>query len=148
MPIDALPSPAAPNDDVATFNTKMFAWVAALQTWTTQANAVEAAVDADAAAAAVAKAAAELAEAAAELAAAAAQSNAQAAAASAGASIWVSGTTYAIGDVRWSPVSRLSYRRITAGAGTTDPSLDTTNWAALSARPALTRIALIAQGVI
>lgn len=148
MPIDALPSPAAPNDDVATFNAKMFAWVAAIQTWTTQANAVEAAVDADAAAAALAKAAAEVADASAELAAAAAQSNAQAAAASAGASLWVSGTTYAIGDVRWSPITRLSYRRTVAGAGVTDPSLDTANWAALSARPALTRLSLIAQGVI
>jgi hypothetical protein len=59
----------------------------------------------------------------------AAAASAQAAAASAGASIWVSGTTYAIGDVRWSPTTRYTYRRITAGAGTTDPSADATNWA-------------------
>jgi hypothetical protein len=58
----------------------------------------------------------------------AAAASAQAAAASAGASIWVSGTTYAIGDVRWSPATRYTYRRITAGAGTTDPSADPTNW--------------------
>ena len=47
---------------------------------------------------------------------------------------WVSGTTYAVGNVRYSPVDFRSYRRITAGAGTTDPSLDTTNWLLLSQR--------------
>src|SRR4051812_39378442 len=40
-------------------------------------------------------------------------------AASAGATKWISGTTYAIGDVRWSPINGQSYRRLTAGAGTT-----------------------------
>lgn len=47
----------------------------------------------------------------------------------AGAIAWVSGTTYAIGNMRYSPINFLAYRRKTAGAGTTDPSLDTTNWA-------------------
>ena len=46
----------------------------------------------------------------------------------AGATIWVSGTTYAIGDARFSPINYQTYRRTTSGAGTTDPSLDTTNW--------------------
>lgn len=41
---------------------------------------------------------------------------------------WISGTTYAIGDVTWSPTDFQAYRRKIAGAGTTDPSLDTTNW--------------------
>lgn len=42
---------------------------------------------------------------------------------------WVSGTTYAQGAVVWSPINGLGYRRITAsGSGTTDPSLDTTNY--------------------
>jgi hypothetical protein len=58
-----------------------------------------------------------------------AQSAALAATSAANASIWVSGQTYAIGDVRFSPINFLSYRRKTAGAGTTDPSLDATNWA-------------------
>lgn len=44
---------------------------------------------------------------------------------------WVSGTTYAVGNVRYSPINFFSYRRKTAGAGTTDPSLDPTNWAQL-----------------
>ena len=46
----------------------------------------------------------------------------------AGAIAWVSGTTYAIGNVRYSPINFLAYRRKTAGAGVIDPSLDTTNW--------------------
>lgn len=41
---------------------------------------------------------------------------------------WISGTTYAIGAAVWSPATSLSYRRLTAGAGTTDPSADATNW--------------------
>jgi hypothetical protein len=41
----------------------------------------------------------------------------------------VSGQTYADGVVRFSPINFLSYRRKTAGAGTTDPSLDSANWA-------------------
>jgi hypothetical protein len=57
-----------------------------------------------------------------------ASANAVAAAASAGASVWVSGTTYALGDARYSPINVQVYRRIVAGAGTTDPSLDATNW--------------------
>lgn len=84
------------------------------------ANAVEA--DADAAASLASK----LASANSEAAAAAA---ANLAATNAGASIWVSGTTYALGDVRWSPASRYTYRRIVGGSGTTDPSADAANWA-------------------
>ena len=42
---------------------------------------------------------------------------------------WVSGTTYANGAVVWSPINGLAYRRITAsGSGTLDPSSDTTNY--------------------
>jgi hypothetical protein len=54
---------------------------------------------------------------------------AEAAAGALANAVWVSGTTYAIGDVRYSPVDFLVYRRKTVGAGTTDPSLDATNWA-------------------
>ena len=46
----------------------------------------------------------------------------------ANAEMWVSGTTYALGDLRWSPANLKTYRRIVAGAGATDPSLDATNW--------------------
>jgi len=40
---------------------------------------------------------------------------------------WVSGTTYAVGDAV--TYSGLTYIRLIAGAGTTTPNLDTTNWA-------------------
>ncbi len=59
-------------------------------------------------------------------------SNAAASAvATAGATQWVSGTTYVLGAVAWSPINGQSYRRVVAGAGTTDPSADATNWAVL-----------------
>jgi hypothetical protein len=47
---------------------------------------------------------------------------------SGGAGVWVSGTTYAVGNVVYSPLNFQTYRRKIAGAGATDPSLDTTNW--------------------
>jgi hypothetical protein len=46
---------------------------------------------------------------------------------------WVSGTTYAINDFRRSPINFQTYRRLTVGAGTVDPSADTTNWVAVAA---------------
>lgn len=49
---------------------------------------------------------------------------------SANATVWVSGTNYAFGATVISPANAQTYRRIVAGAGTTDPSLDTTNWQA------------------
>ena len=61
----------------------------------------------------------------------AAAASAASAAATTGVVAWVSGTTYAIGDCRYSPVSLQTYRRKTNGAGTTDPSLDATNWTVL-----------------
>ncbi|MDO9106148.1 MAG: hypothetical protein Q7U57_14435 [Methylovulum sp.] len=46
MAIDTLPAAPAPTDTTSEFNAKSFAWVAALATWTTQANALEENVDA------------------------------------------------------------------------------------------------------
>lgn len=65
----------------------------------------------------------------------------------AGAIAWVSGTTYAIGDVRWSPGNGRVYRRITNGAGTTDPYNDPTNWSLVPTSVPITRItsALVTQ---
>ncbi|MEX5689674.1 hypothetical protein, partial [Pseudomonas silesiensis] len=48
-------------------------------------------------------------------------------AAAAGAILWISGTTYAVGDARISPTNFQTYRRKTVGGGTTDPNLDGTN---------------------
>ena len=46
---------------------------------------------------------------------------------------WVSGTTYPLDFIARSPVSQHHYVRIVAGAGTTDPSADGTNWALVGA---------------
>ena len=61
----------------------------------------------------------------------AAAASAASAAATAGVTVWVTGTTYAIGNNVYSPINFLTYRRKTAGAGSTDPSADPTNWALL-----------------
>lgn len=101
--------PTAPTrTDPTTFSTRADAWDAALVLLGPQINVVAGEVNAAAAAAA-----------------------ASAASAQSVAIAWVSGTTYAIGDVRWSPANYNTYRRKTAGAGTTDPSADSTNWAVL-----------------
>lgn len=57
---------------------------------------------------------------------------AEAAAGELGNAVWVSGTSYTAGEVRYSPVDFLNYRRKTNGAGTTDPSVDVTNWQLLT----------------
>jgi len=64
-----------------------------------------------------------------------AQGELYAAIAAVNATVWVSGTTYAVGDGRFSPINFQTYRRKTAGAGTTDPSLDPTNWALIGSLP-------------
>lgn len=64
-----------------------------------------------------------------------AQASASSAVAAANASVWVSGTTYAQGAGVYSPLTMHSYRRIIAGAGTTDPSLDPVNWLDLNPNP-------------
>ncbi len=122
--------PAAPQrSDPSTFETRSDAWLDAVETelepalnaLATEINAASAAIDAviatidaDAAAAAASESAA--------------AASASAAASSSGAPMWVSGTTYALGDAVWSPYNRFVYRRIVAGAGTTDPSSDPANW--------------------
>lgn len=59
-----------------------------------------------------------------------AQAQATAAQALVNVAKWVSGTTYQNGAAVWSPANGQTYRRITAaGSGTTDPSLDTVNYA-------------------
>lgn len=110
MTITALPTPPS-RDDPANFTARADAFLGALPTFATEANALAADVNSDAADAAA---------------------SAAAAAASAGATKWVSGTTYAEGDVVWSPTTYFIYRRKTAGAGTTDPASDTTNWASVA----------------
>lgn len=106
----------------ATFSQDMEYLLTNLPGWTGEVNAVAGEVNADkstavdSAATAVAKASEAVAAAA-------------AAARDANAAQWVSGTTYTIGTVVWSPSNYLSYTRKTNGAGTTDPMSDPTNWA-------------------
>jgi hypothetical protein len=103
MPITALPTPPT-TTDLANFDSRADAFVAALPTFVTETNQL--AVDVDAAADAAINAA--------------------------GAVAWVSGTTYAIGDVVFSTINYQTYRRITNGGGTTDPSADITNYVKIS----------------
>ena len=116
--VDAFPTPAPQRGDRATFALRFDAvitWFATqiinvMQACTTAYNnAVAAATSADAAAAA-----------------------ADAATNAANAAQWVSGTTYAKGAVVWSPSDLQTYRRAVAGAGTADPSSDSTNWQIIS----------------
>lgn len=121
--VTALPTPpstASPTN----FDTQADAFLGALPTFQTQNNALAANVFANATDAATSATTA-----AAQVTLATNQATAAASSASmAGATLWVSGTTYALGDARYSPINLQTYRRKTAGAGTTDPSLDGTNW--------------------
>jgi hypothetical protein len=114
MAITALPTPPS-RDDPANFAARGDAFLGALPTFATEANAQAVAVNANAVSSAAS--------------AATASAAATSAVASANATQWVSGTTYTAGAVVWSPITYLSYRRKTTGGGTTDPSSDSTNWA-------------------
>lgn len=121
--VTALPTPPS-TASPTTFDTRADAFLGALPTFQTQNNALAANVFANATDAATSATTA-----AAQVTLATNQATAAASAASmAGATLWVSGTTYALGDARYSPTNLQTYRRKTAGAGTTDPSLDGTNW--------------------
>lgn len=121
MAITPLPTPPS-RSDPANFADRGDAFLGALPTFVTEANALATAVNQN-------EINAELAETNAEAAQVAAEAAAAAASASANVTKWISGTTYAEGAVVWSPINYLAYRRKTAGAGTTDPSADSTNWA-------------------
>ena len=129
-PISALPSPPS-RQDPANFADEADSFLGALPTFQTEVNASgtyidgkAAEVDTDAATATTqAGIATTQASNAANSATAAANS-----AASAGGVLWVSGTSYAVGYVVYSPITFTNYRAIQATSGTTDPSLDETNW--------------------
>lgn len=126
--ITALPPVPQPADDVGTFNTKAFAFVAALVQFVTETNAVAGETNTAAGAAATSAAAALVSKLAALASETAALASAQSAAASAGASLWVAGS-YTTGTPVYSPTSSLVYRRKSpGGASPTDPANDPTNW--------------------
>ena len=117
MTITALPLPPS-RQDPANFSERADTFMAALPTFATEANSTATAVNNDAIAS--------------NASAVNAAASAAGANASANVSKWISGTTYAEGDVKWSPSNFFSYRRKITGAGTTDPSADPTNWALVS----------------
>lgn len=121
--ITALPDPPS-RADPSTFSDKSDALLGALPTFVTETNAVAVEINGS-----VISSAAYAAEA--QVSAVTAAANA----ALAGATAWVSGTSYSIGDARYSLVNFQVYRRKTAGAGTTDPALDPSVWAATQLMP-------------
>lgn len=107
MAITALPTPPS-RQDTTNFNDRADAFLGALPAFTTEANAQAVEVNTASANAVAAN---------------------NAVIAATNITKWTSGTTYANGAVVWSPINGLAYRRITtSGSGTTDPSLDATNY--------------------
>ena len=133
MPTTVPTLPAAPSDrsDQATYNAIANAWAAALDPWTVAINTVAGEVNtlATTATTQAATATTQAGLAAGQATNAANSAIAAAASVATVGTAWVSGTTYAVGDVRYSLINFASYRRQIAGAGTTDPKNDTTNWA-------------------
>ena len=107
MPITPLPTPVPSRADPANFAARGDAFLGALPTFATEANALAVEVNENAAIC-------------------------ESAAQTVNVSAWISGATYAVGDNRFDPVTFLTYRRKTAGAGTTRPGLDSTNWQLLT----------------
>ncbi len=123
--ITALPSAPNPASDTpTTFSTKAAAFVLAQTTMATEQNTMAGQINTVAGEVNTNAATATIQANSAALSAAAAASSALVA----GAAVWVTGTTYATGDVRYSPTDLQTYRRVTNGAGSTDPSSDATNW--------------------
>lgn len=152
--VTALPTPPS-TASPSTFDARADAFLGALPTFQTETDALAANVAANATAAAASAVLAnlEVGNAAAQAVAAAASAvtaaiNAAAAAAATGAAIWVSGTTYSIGDVRYSPTNQRVYRRKTAGAGATDPSADSTNWSLIDTAPTVELVAGTTQTAV
>jgi len=120
MTISALPTPPS-RLDPTNFRDRADAFLLALPTFQTEANALAVDADADAASAAASQSAAAASQ-------SAAQASAAFSAATAGVTQWISGTAYAEGVVVWSLVNHQSYRCTSATSGTTDPSGDGAHW--------------------
>lgn len=125
--ITALPTPPS-RQAPATFSERADEFLGALPTFVTEANTLASEAEADAAAAATQAGIAADKATEANNYKIAAEAAANAAQLFSSAPVWASGTTYSIGDAVWSPLNYQTYRRITNGAGTTDPSQDDTNW--------------------
>lgn len=123
MAITALPTPPS-STDPANFSSRADAFLGALPTFVTEANALQTDVNSKQTSAATS-------ETNAAASAAAAEASKEVAVSAASATQWVSGS-YNAGAVVWSPASFLTYRAKTTGSKTTDPSLDGANWRCLN----------------
>lgn len=132
MTITALPTPPNRGQDAATFSATADTFLGALPTFVTEVNATATTVGSNATTASTAATTATTQAGIATTQAGLAAASAATAAAVAGAALWVSGTSYTAGQCVYSPINYLTYRRTTNGAGTTDPSADTTNWSCLT----------------
>ena len=131
MTITALPTP--PNrQDPSTFEERADAFLGALPQFGEEANTLAASLNSIEANSAASAAAAKVSENKSKTSELNSLINAQNAAASNNAPKWVSGTTYTVGQIAWSPVDGRIYKRLTSGAGTTDPSADVVKWVLLS----------------
>lgn len=134
------PLPPAPNrNDPTNFPILADPFMSALPTFGTECNALQVDVNAQQVtatnAAGTSTAQAVIATTQASIATTQAGIASAAVASGSGSPAWVSGTTYVVGNVVYSPSDFRSYRRITAGAGTTDPSADNVNWFLVSNGP-------------
>jgi len=126
--ISALPSAPSPSDTQSQFNSKAFAWVAALATFVSETNVVAGEVNSNASAASASQTAAETAETNAEAAYVAALSVAN-------AEPYNAGTTYDVGDAVIGS-NGLTYVRINAsGSGDNPVTSVTGNWQQVNVRP-------------
>lgn len=126
--VDQLPLPVPSRTDPTNFSPRADNFLGALPEFASDLNALATEVNAIGTEVEADKIAAEAAASSAQGSAFAASGSANLAAANAGSQLWVSGTTYSAGVLVYSPLNARTYRRKTGGAGTTDPSLDTTNW--------------------
>lgn len=119
--IPELPTPVPQSTDPVNFAPRADAFLGALPGFATAANQ-QAEENNQAALAAAGSAAAAAGSA------ASAKAASDLAVASAAAARWDATATYAQGNLAWSPISGLIYRRLVAGKTTVDPSADPVNW--------------------
>lgn len=129
MPITTVLVPPNRNMSPDVFSDTADEWTGDLVAWTGEVNQTAEDVNADAVTSSEAASDAVNSKNAAVLAQQAAETAAQSAAGIASAPMWVAGN-YAFGDYVWSPLSLLTYRRLTPGttASATDPRDDPTGW--------------------
>lgn len=132
MAITALP-PAPSRSSPVDFADKADAWVAALDLFTSEANALQTDVNTKQTDAATSATSAATSASNAATSATSASNSATTAASAAGAAMWVSGNNYAQYAAATSPITLLSYRaRVALTPSTIDPSADSTNWRILN----------------